>query len=182
MSNALFMKIYTRTRIKSFYNLFSKIDPINRTCLEIGAGTGYISKLLAKKYHMDITLVDNDREAYKMFQKVSREGKYIISDAFSFKPEENFDIVFSDGLIEHFYRKERMEMILVHKNLAKPNGFVIIFVPKKSWFVENLFTMNGVLELKYDYSQLETELKEAGLRPIAWAEDWHMIGMLSRVA
>ena len=183
MSSVLFMKIYTWTRIRSYYGLFSQTDPFDKTCLEIGAGTGYISKLLTEKFHTHTTLIDNNREAYSMFQRVSGEGDYIIADAFSFKPKERFDIVFSDGLIEHFYRKERIKMVLIHRNMAKASGFVIIFVPKKSWFVERIFTMRGgVLELKYDYDQLEAELNEAGLEPIAWAEDWHMIGALARVA
>jgi cyclopropane fatty-acyl-phospholipid synthase-like methyltransferase len=139
MSSGLLMKVYTWTRIHSFYHLFSKANPIGKTCLEIGAGTGYISKLLTKKYQLDTTLVDNNREAYRMFQKVSKEGRYMLIDAFSFKPDEKFDIVFSDGLIEHFYRKERMEMISVHKNLVKADGYVVIFVPRNSWFVKELF-------------------------------------------
>jgi SAM-dependent methyltransferase len=181
MSNALLMKVYTRTRIQSFYDLFSKTNPIGKTCLEIGAGTGYISKLLTQKYRLDTTLIDSNREAYKMFQKVSGKGKYIIIDAFSFKPDEEFDIVFSDGLIEHFYRKERLEMVSVHKNLAKADGYVIIFVPKDSWFVKNLCDWKGGLEVKYNYGQLERELTEAGLEPVARTEDWHMIGVLSKI-
>lgn len=181
MSNALLMKLYTWTRIKSFYDLFSRTDPVGKTCLEIGAGTGYISKLLAQKYKLDLTLIDNNREAHRMFQRVTGKGNYIIADAFSFEPDERFDIVFSDGLIEHFYRPERLEMISVHRNLAKMDGYVIISVPKKSWFVENLCDWKGVLELKYDYSQLETELMATGLSPVARAQDWHMIGVLSRI-
>jgi cyclopropane fatty-acyl-phospholipid synthase-like methyltransferase len=181
MSSGLLMKVYTWTRIHSFYDLFSKTNPVGKTCLEIGAGTGYISKLLTKRYRLDTTLVDNNREAYRMFQKVSREGRYILIDAFSFNPEEKFDIVFSDGLIEHFHYRARMEMILAHQNLVKANGYVIIFVPKNSWFVKNLCDWKGGLEFKYDYSQLERELTEAGLEPVARAEDWHMIGVLSKI-
>jgi cyclopropane fatty-acyl-phospholipid synthase-like methyltransferase len=181
MSSTLLMKVYTWTRIQSFYNLFSKANPIGKTCLEIGAGTGYISKLLAQKYRLDTTLIDNNREAYEMFQKVSKEGRYILIDAFSFNPDEKFDIAFSDGLIEHFYHKERMEMILLHKNLVKADGYVMIFVPKNSWFVTHLCDWKGGLEFKYNYSQLEKELTRASLEPVARTEDWHMIGVLSKI-
>ena len=53
------------------------------------------------------------------------------------------------------------------------------FVPKNSWLVSNLLTMRDVLELKFDYCQIKSELLEAGLEPIAKTEDWHMIGVLA---
>ena len=59
MSRPPLLRIYTWLRIKSYYHLFDMVNPNGKTCLEIGAGTGYTSKLLTRKYQLTTTLIDN---------------------------------------------------------------------------------------------------------------------------
>lgn len=40
-----------------------------RTCLELGAGSGYLSQLLARELGFSITLVDNDPQAKAVWEK-----------------------------------------------------------------------------------------------------------------
>ncbi len=176
------MKVYARTRYRAIVELLNAIPgapPRGKRLLELGAGTGTISELLTRETGVAVTLLDNNPEAQRLFRKLAgRHGEYVFCDAFEYAPAEPFDIVFSDGLIEHFREPERKRILEAHRRLAKAGGHAIVFVPKDSWFVRNVFYMRGGFELKYRFDQLEKELRDAGLRPIARAEDWHMIGVL----
>lgn len=131
---------------------------------------------------MQVTLLDNNQEAFRLYRTLSGHGTYVCADAFAYQPEAPFDSVFSDGIIEHFHAPERAALLRVHRELVSCEGAVVIFVPKDTWFIRNVFKMRGGLELKYTFPRLEAELRAAGLTPVARAEDWHVIGVTCRKA
>ncbi|UCC91777.1 MAG: hypothetical protein JSV39_00700, partial [Candidatus Aenigmatarchaeota archaeon] len=75
----------------------------------------------------------------------------------------------------------RKELILLHKKFAKNGGFVMFFVPKKSWLVEHFMSMKGEYEEKMDIDQLKRESSMPGLRIVSTTEDFHMVGALYKV-
>ena len=176
----LWIKIFSLYESKVCLRLFKRLDV--KTCLELGGGPGYLAKLIAQNLGYTLTLLENDPEAYKLFRKISNYGNYIIKDFFEYKPRKKFDLVFSFGVIEHYpSRVKRIEAIRVHARLS--NKYIAVFVPKNSFFVRHFFHYpeEKGFEKLYAPSELEKELKDAGLKTLKFAQNPHAIGFLCKV-
>lgn len=106
--------------------------------LELGSGTGLISGKLAE-FGAEVTLIDSSIEALniakKNFQFLKVKGNFICEDILALNKkslENKFDIVFSEGLVEHFSGKERQEIFNLHEKFAKKDGGkIFIVIPNK---------------------------------------------------
>jgi cyclopropane fatty-acyl-phospholipid synthase-like methyltransferase len=105
----------------------------NSKILELGCGIGRNSLKISKIYDCKVTLVDNCETALKRakftFQKNNTKANFINKDIFKLKLKEEFDLVFSEGLIEHYTGKDRRMIFKIHKNLTKKEGHVLILAP-----------------------------------------------------
>jgi SAM-dependent methyltransferase len=109
--------------------------------LEVGAGSATACRSLAA--HRDGTFLALDIVAESMqvarraMQQASRSTvQFVVSDVFRAPfPEDSFDLVFSQGLIEHF--KDPSPIFEAHVRLVKPGGWLVIRVPQKY----SLFTL-----------------------------------------
>ena len=124
-------------------------------------------------------VVDNNREAYVFCKKIHSDIKYFCQDMFRHRGK--YDLVFSDGLVEHFYPgKERVRVIKLHKKLVKKNGYCMIFVPTNTWLVRNFMSMKDEYEHKFTLEELKREARSAGLKVLGGTSDLHMVGILCR--
>lgn len=57
--------------------------------------------------------------------------RYISRNILDLDLNERFDIVHSEGLIEHFYGKNRITAFKKHVDFCKEEGFIIVLVPYK---------------------------------------------------
>jgi SAM-dependent methyltransferase len=60
------------------------------------------------------------------------QGGFFQADVFSFSPDDSYDIVFSQGFVEHF--DDPVAPVLRHAELAKPGGLVVLAVPNITHF------------------------------------------------
>lgn len=109
----------------------------NLKILELGSGSGINSLTMAKILKAKaITLVDYNELAIDISQQVLKNAamhiKFLNNNILYLNLTEKFDIVHSEGLIEHFYGKDRMLAFQKHVDFCKEGGFIIIFVPYKS--------------------------------------------------
>lgn len=165
-------------RIGYLHDVMENTNLENKSMLELGGGTGFLSRAIALRKRAKATIVDNNEEAHNLYQKhFSTPGvNYVVSDMFTHR--QKYDFVFSDGLVEHFYPAERKNVILLHAKLMNDRGVGIIFVPKNSFFVKRFLSMKNEYEKKYSVKELEKELVLAGLRVIKSASDFHMVGVM----
>ncbi|NIO21471.1 MAG: methyltransferase domain-containing protein [Candidatus Aenigmarchaeota archaeon] len=177
----LFYRIYERFRARSYFRLLKDLSLKGKSILELGGGSGYICGLLCKKYGCRGTIIDDNKKAYEVFKRVVKNGdvNYILADMFDYKGRH--DLVFSDGLIEHFHPKERREIILLHKKFVKDGGFLMFFVPKKSWLVEHFMSVKNGYEEKMSIKQLIKETSMPRMKLVSTEEDLHMVGVLYKV-
>ena len=102
------------------------------TYLEIGCGSGKWMVYFSKKYGLDVTGLDSSSEALKLAKmnlKHNRTKGTVLEGDFleSGTETEKYDIVFSDGLIEHF--TDTAEVINAHLNFVKTGGYCILLIP-----------------------------------------------------
>ncbi|NIO22423.1 MAG: methyltransferase domain-containing protein [Candidatus Aenigmarchaeota archaeon] len=175
----LFYRIYERFRARSYFSLLKNMNLKDKRILELGGGSGYICKLICEKFDCKGTVVDNNEKAYEIFKRVigNERVNYILEDMFKHE-KRGYDLVFSDGLIEHFHLGKREDIISLHRKFAKKGGFVMFFVPKKSWLVERFMSMEEGYEEKMDSKQLIEETSIPGLKLVSTNKDFHMIGVL----
>lgn len=123
----------------NYKRLLSEIKlPLKPRILELGCGSGFISLLLAKKYKAEITLVDYSSNALKiaeeLFKKEGLKVKLMKADFFKMKTKKEYDLVHSQGVIEHFKEKQQNRLIKIHKEFLKKDGKIIILAPRPSFY------------------------------------------------
>ncbi len=114
------------------------------TALEIGGFPGHYSVYLAGKFGIKATVLDFVivPELIRELIKVNHaEIDWIETDLFTFHTDKRFDLVFSNGLIEHF--EDTREIILKHTELVSKGGSFFVSLP-------NFRGFNGWLQKAFD--------------------------------
>lgn len=118
-----------------------------KNSLELGGFPGHYSIFLKKWLGVDAALLDYVIHP-KIFQDLlkvnglkSDEIACIETDLFNYKTDKTYDLVFSNGLIEHFEDTENI--IKIHSDLVSQNGVLFISLP-------NFRGFNGWLQKTFD--------------------------------
>ena len=116
---------------KKLINLIKKYSP-NKKVMEAGCGTGIIATYLAS-LGFDVTEVDIDKKILGLAKKVSKEyinnaaPKFVEKDILKLDFKENeFDCIFSNGVLEHFSDKEIVKILSLQLEQAR---YVIVGIP-----------------------------------------------------
>lgn len=134
-------KLFEMVKVSFLDELFPKG---NLRMLEVGSGTGFVSLYFAKRGYR-VTLLDTSSEileaAKKNFQKEKALGDFVVGNAEELPFRENeFDIVMSFGLLEHFENPKKV--IGEMSRVLKVGGFFFAdIVPKRfsCQFFGNIF-------------------------------------------
>ena len=180
--NNYFSKIFTRVILN-----VAKME--EGEIFEPGSGGGMASATLAKK-GFNLTCMDLSQNAIKknqeLFQEYTLSGKFLIGDIFNIPiSSEKFDIVFNQGVMEHF-RLEGMNPSSAVKEmyrLVKKNGTLIIFVPayySPLFFVYAILKKLNLIEKYWPYAdqdflhknELMEMMKEIGSDEIKIKRVW----------
>ncbi len=115
------------------------------TAIELGGFPGYYAVFLKKYLKLDVTLLD-----YFVHQPITEELlktnglandsiQIIETDLFNYTTPEQYDLVLSCGLIEHF--NDTADIINRHIAFVKPGGTLFITLPNfkavNGWFQRN---------------------------------------------
>lgn len=121
---------------RGYRSLLKAADLRSPRIIELGCGSGRTSLALAKLLRGSVTLVDNSEAAMVKAKRIFRDQgvrvKFIMRDLFSIEATEKYDIVHSEGLIEHFDQERLNKLVGLHRELVRDGGYVIIFVPTPS--------------------------------------------------
>lgn len=143
-----------------YYPCFDKVlkqYPHIRSAIELGGFPGTYSVYLKKKYQLDAAFLDYvvHPQVLETFLKANNlntgDIKALEADLFNHTVVQQYDFVFSLGLIEHFLNTE--EILKIHLDFLKPGGILFILVP-------NFLGLNGWLQKQverefYDKHYLE---------------------------
>jgi SAM-dependent methyltransferase len=149
------------------------LDVAGKRVLEVGAGTGVDSIAIAERGAHAVVL-DLSREALILARHNSQSNGVTLlgiqGDAFRMPfPSGAFDIVFHQGLLEHF--KNPVPLLLENRRVLKRGGHLLVDVPQKYHFYtveKHLRMLLGKWpfgwETEYSIGQLESIVAAAGFK------------------
>lgn len=156
-------------------------DLLNIKILEAGCGHGIVGCLLALMGSR-VSLLDYDMKVLLRARKSAKyfgldeKINYVKGDVYLIPFKKEFDLVWNDGVIEHFEKPEDIIKLMAKK--TKKDGWVIVTVPAK-WTLHTLIVRPWRRYIRKNYefdiwgkekSFSETELKllmqKAGLRDV----------------
>ena len=134
MNNGISWDMWTWRIAHAYKKLLKNIKLNDVRILELGSGSGTNSLELAKIFNVkEITLVDSNEKALEVSKKTFRNSglnvNYLKRDVLKLNLKEKFDIVHSEGLIEHFYDKKRSLIFKKHIDMCNKGGLMLIFAP-----------------------------------------------------
>lgn len=137
----------------------------NKRVLEVGAGSGVDSLYLTKKYKTHAFCLDFSEKALEKinsnFKKYNLKCKIIRANLRKIPyPDNYFDVVFSNGVLEHF--RNPLKMILEQKRVLKKGGLLVIGVPYKY----TLYTLKKLILISLNkwYTGWETQFTKRELQ------------------
>lgn len=115
-----------------YHRLIKKILPINNkwTAFEIGCVPGNYLMYFYEKYGYKPAGIDYSEKTSELknyFKEKGTEAEIYNQDFFTFKPVKQYDVVFSNGFVEHFGNPELV--FKKHLDLLAKGGFLIISLP-----------------------------------------------------
>ncbi len=126
-------------------DIIERVHP--KSAIELGGFPGYYAIFLKKHFSIDSTLLDYFVHP-QILEKVLKENdltqndiQVIEADLFSYTAPEQYDLVLSCGLIEHF--NDTKDIISRHVQFLKPGGTLFITLP-------NFRGINGWFQKKFD--------------------------------
>jgi 2-polyprenyl-3-methyl-5-hydroxy-6-metoxy-1,4-benzoquinol methylase len=158
--------------------------------IELGAGTGDISLLLALE-GADTTLFDANEQALELarfkFSVMGATPKLRTGDFLSLEADliGKFDAAVSYGTVEHFAGEDRVLACQAHADVIRPEGMVAISVPNahcfpyrvNKWWQETTGKWVWGLEIPYSRGELQQvaesiRLKDWFIHGSSFLRDW----------
>ncbi len=128
--------------------------------LDAGCGSGFFSKYFCDK-NMQTTALDYSQEALDIALKMTNNHVEtfqtdLTQPGLDKKVRHHFDIIFTDGLFEHFSDEQQDVIMQNFKSVLKDSGYIITFVPNKwsPWELIRPFFMPGIEEDPFIMSRL----------------------------
>ena len=118
-------------------NLLPLMELKDAAILEVGAGTGRDSLYMAED-GARLVLLDYSMNSLKLIQEAlpaSSRVSILGGNAFSLPfPDNSFDVVFHQGLLEHFHKPEASKLLMENIRVLKKGGLLVVDVPQR-WHV-----------------------------------------------
>lgn len=104
-----------------------------KTLIELGGYPGRYLAYLSDKYNLTSTCLDFNSDTIKVEESMPAFGvvdyKIIQADILNYKPLEKYDLVISNGFIEHFDNYEKV--LNNHCAYLKKGGTMLVMIPNK---------------------------------------------------
>ncbi len=136
--------ITQRDQIKGVVSVYDKYwdklihkndNSSQKTIIELGGYPGRYLAYLSDKYNLIPTCLDFNSDKSKIEESMNafNISNYTIvqADILTYEPKEQYDIVISNGFIEHFQNYE--QVLNNHTKYLKKGGTMLVMIPNKRW-------------------------------------------------
>jgi 2-polyprenyl-3-methyl-5-hydroxy-6-metoxy-1,4-benzoquinol methylase len=157
--------------------ILARLDRVLRPgmhVLDAGCGSGFFSARFLER-GCRVTALDSSREALELAREATRgrAEAYLMEDlldgSFPANRARSFDLVFSDGLLEHYSGPDQRKIVGHFIEVLRPDGFVATFVPNalSPWTLVRPLLMPGIHEVPFRPGRLRSlhaalEIVDAG--------------------
>ena len=174
-------------------NLRSVMDLSGKRVLEIGAGTGRDSFPLAEA-GAAVYQLDYAANSLLILKNLARERgletAIVGGDTFQLPfRDESFDVVFHQGLLEHFRKPVARDLLKENIRVLKKGGYLLVDVPQRYHIYtvakHILMAMNRWFagwERSFSVQELRRDMRSLGLEPVAAYGEWMYPSFFYRVA
>lgn len=168
-----------------------KVVPLRGlSVLEIGAGTGRDSIPIADR-GARVFQLDYSFESLRLMKHASgnRNISQLGADTFRLPfRNDTFDVVFHQGLLEHFRPADAERMLQEQLRIVKPGGYLLVDVPQRyhpyTILKHILIFFNAWFagwERSFSYGELRRLLNEAGAGTVCRYGEWMVPSLTYRV-
>jgi ubiquinone/menaquinone biosynthesis C-methylase UbiE len=173
-------------------NVLSITDLRGKRVLEVGAGTGRDSFGMVEQ-GATVFMLDYSMNSLNIIKNIATEEKVEVNpvggNAFSLPfPDGSFDLVFHQGLLEHFREKEAENLLKENVRILKSGGLLLVDVPQR-YHVYTL--MKHILiamdkwfagwEREFSIPELDKLLRSLGVTPVYRYGEWMYPSLFYRV-
>jgi SAM-dependent methyltransferase len=138
--------------------------------LDAGSGSGFFSAYFCSR-NMKVTALDYSEEALNLTRRLTHGEATLICDdlvveGLAERLGSRFDLIFSDGLLEHFAPADQLSIFKNFAAVLNEGGTIATFVPNKwsPWQIIRPLYMPGINECPFTLPQLIQLNERAGLR------------------
>lgn len=109
------------------------LQPVERPrVLDVGLSSEQLDRAVLKRTRGEIAVLDIQQEAGRSYEQAfGGRGSFILGDVISYARDaahaEQFDLVYSVGLIEHF--PDKSHILNAHIRLTKRGGLLLLYAP-----------------------------------------------------
>jgi cyclopropane fatty-acyl-phospholipid synthase-like methyltransferase len=140
--------------------------------LDAGSGSGYFTRFFMGRA-AEVTALESSAAGLELTRKTTegRARAYVLADLLD--PEtpktfaDSFDLIFSDGLLEHFSTEEQFSLLDAFRAMLAEGGRAIHFVP-------NIWSPWQILRPLYFRGIKERPFTRAGLVALHEKGDWEV--------
>lgn len=173
-------------------NLSRVLELKGKRVLEIGAGSGRDSFPLAEA-GADVVQLDYAENSLRILKTVARQRglqtSIIAGDTFQLPFRTNtFDVVFHQGLLEHFRKPQAENLLRENIRVLKPGGHLLVDVPQRyhvyTLAKHMLMALNKWFagwERSFSAAELSSDLRRLGLTPVLSYGEWMYPSFFYRV-
>jgi SAM-dependent methyltransferase len=173
-------------------NLLAVTDLRGKRILEIGAGTGRDSFPLVERGAV-VYQLDYAENSLRILKRIAVGAGYDViilgGDTFCLPFRDgSFDVVFHQGLLEHFRRPQAEALLRENIRVIKSGGYLLVDVPQRYHLYtlakHLLIAMNQWFagwERSFSTPELRNIFRSLGLVPVHSYGEWMMPGFFYRV-
>lgn len=155
---------------KRILKIISPLLPGRNKILDAGCGSGFFSRFFLSE-NKTVFSIDNSTEALELCRKnVDNKSHLRLLDltnqSISSELATDIDLIFTDGLLEHFSMPMQLKILENFRESLSANGVVVTIVPNKFsfWQILRPFYLPGIKEEPLTLRQLEKLHMKAGLK------------------
>ena len=154
-------------------NILDKYVDKDMTILDAGCGSGFFSNYFISK-GCKVYSLDYSEKALDIARKITQNKAFeylnrdLLDESLGFEFKNTFDLIFTDGLFEHFSQEEQEKILKAFITMKKKKGLIITFVPNRYsfWAVIRPIFMHGIKEKPFTLGELTSFIEELGQKVI----------------